>query len=520
MQKAAPSFGRIAVMAGFALSCFGLLLFLWLAFGGNIPLKPKGYRISASFSEATQLAQEADVRISGVPVGKVKTIEPDKKTGRSDVVIQLDSAYAPLPSDAEAILRQKTLLGETYVELTPGTAKAKPVPEGGHLRTSQISPTVELDEIYRSFDPKTRRAFQVWMQTQSQAIKGHGRDINDALGNLGPFAEDAGVAVDILNRQEGAVHRLIKNTGVVFGALTERGDQLRGLIESSNDVFATTAARDRELQEAFVALPTFERESTKTLNRLNTFAKDTDPLVTQLRPAARELSPTLTDLSALAPDLKALFRDLDKVITVSRTGFPAAQRILKDLRPLLNQADPALRELIPILEGLGAYKGELTAFFANTAAATQAFDPGTRLHYLRTTNPLNAENLAAYPRRIGTNRPNPYQLPGGYEKLAGGLEVYENRHCGRAAPTVDTTTPVPVPVPTVVPGLPDLPVPVPSVVPTVVPPAVSGLTQSLIDKINQYAFPAANAAPASACKKQAKFPVDGELTDYPHLKAK
>ena len=132
MQKAAPSFGRIAVMAGFALSCFGLLLFLWLAFGGSIPLKPKGYRFTASFSEATQLAKEADVRISGVPVGKVKTIEPDKQTGRSDVVIELDSRYAPLPSDAKAILRQKTLLGETYVELTPGTReRAETIPEGG-----------------------------------------------------------------------------------------------------------------------------------------------------------------------------------------------------------------------------------------------------------------------------------------------------------------------------------------------------------------------------------------------------
>src|SRR3954465_1494292 len=134
-------------MAGFALSCFGLLLFLWIRFGGNIPLKPKGYRITASFSEATQLAQEADVRISGVPVGKVKTIEPDKKTGRSIVVIQLDSQYAPIPSDAKAILRQKTLLGETYVELTPGSSTAKKVPEGGKLAVSQVSPTVELDEI-------------------------------------------------------------------------------------------------------------------------------------------------------------------------------------------------------------------------------------------------------------------------------------------------------------------------------------------------------------------------------------
>src|SRR5829696_3787348 len=128
MQKAAPSFGRIAIMAGFALSCFGLLLFLWIAFGGSIPLKPKGYRFVASFSEATQLAVEADVRISGVPVGKVKTIEPDKTTGRSNVEIQLDSAYAPLPSNSKAILRQKTLLGETYVELTPATRTRRRFP--------------------------------------------------------------------------------------------------------------------------------------------------------------------------------------------------------------------------------------------------------------------------------------------------------------------------------------------------------------------------------------------------------
>src|SRR5215213_11973392 len=281
MQKAAPSLPRILVMVVFALSCFGLLLFLWLSFGGPVPLKPKGYQVKIDFPEATTLAQEADVRVAGVPVGKVRKVEVGDGTNRTVATVELESRYAPLRSDARAILRQKTLLGETYVELTPGSPKAKPVPENGTLRASQVSPTVELDEIYRSFDPPTRRAFQVWMQTQAQAIKGHGRDINDALGNLGPFAEDASEAVDILNRQQAAVRRLISNTGVVFGALTERGDQLRGLIENSNRVFQTTAARDRELQEAFVALPTFQRESRTTLNRLDRFAADTDPLVTQ-----------------------------------------------------------------------------------------------------------------------------------------------------------------------------------------------------------------------------------------------
>src|SRR5215211_1219085 len=284
-------------MAGFALSCFGLLLFLWLAFGGTIPLKPKGYRFTTSFSEATQLATEADVRISGVPVGKVKSIEPDKKTGRSIVVIELESRYAPLPSDARAILRQKTLLGETYVELTPGSPGAKPIPENGSVAQTQVSPTVELDEILRAFDPKTRRAWQTWMQAQAQGIDGYGQDINDALGNLGPFAEDTATLVDILNRQEGAVSRLISNSGVVFGALTERQGQLRSLIRNANRVFATTAARDEQLKESFIALPTFEDESRVTVRRLAQFATDTDPLVTQLRPAARELSPTLIDLS-------------------------------------------------------------------------------------------------------------------------------------------------------------------------------------------------------------------------------
>src|SRR6186997_1982453 len=133
MQKQAPTLGRLLVMVGFALSCFGLLLFLWLAFGGPIPLKPKGYRFQVSFPEATQLAKEADVRISGVPVGKVKTIEPDTKTGRTTAVIEMESRYAPVRSDAKAMLRQKTLLGETYVELTPGSADAKPIPENGTL---------------------------------------------------------------------------------------------------------------------------------------------------------------------------------------------------------------------------------------------------------------------------------------------------------------------------------------------------------------------------------------------------
>src|SRR5947208_6573055 len=149
MQKQVPTVGRLLVMAIFTLSCFGLLLYLWSAFGGPVPLKPHGYRFHAEFAEATQLAQEADVRISGVTVGKVKKVELGKDN-RTDATLEINDQYAPIPSDAKAILRQKTLLGETYVELTPGTKSAPKIPEGGELATARVAPTVELDEIFRS----------------------------------------------------------------------------------------------------------------------------------------------------------------------------------------------------------------------------------------------------------------------------------------------------------------------------------------------------------------------------------
>src|SRR3954452_6643498 len=123
MQQQAPTAGRLMVMAAFALSCFALLLYLWIAFGGSIPLAPKGYRFTTSFAEATQLANEAEVRISGVPVGRVKEIDT-REDGRSNAIIEIDDRYAPIDRNARVMLRQKTLLGETYVELTPGDRSA------------------------------------------------------------------------------------------------------------------------------------------------------------------------------------------------------------------------------------------------------------------------------------------------------------------------------------------------------------------------------------------------------------
>ncbi|MDX6663950.1 MAG: phospholipid/cholesterol/gamma-HCH transport system substrate-binding protein [Solirubrobacteraceae bacterium] len=417
MQKQAPTLGRLLTMTLFALSCFGLLLFLWLAFGGPVPLKPKGYRFKVAFPEATQLAEQADVRIAGVSVGKVthKDINLKTEPNRTIATIQLDSNIAPLHADARAILRQKTLLGETYVELTPGTNTAKRIPEDGWLANAQVHDAVQLDEIFQALDPVTRRAFQNWQQDLAKGINGHGQDFNDAIGNLPTFIASGDDVLGVLDAQSAAVRRLIRNTGVTFGALTQNERQLHNLITNSEDTFGALASQNNALAETFHIFPTFLDESKKTFVKLEAFSKNTRPLIHDLRPVARDLRPTLRAVKAFAPDLENTFRKLDPLITASRTGLPALTSTLKATTPALAQLQPFLEQLNPILQYLEYYQWQTADFISNGAGAladtVATTGGGQRGHYLRQWGPTGQETAAFWPTRPGANRGNAYLPP-------------------------------------------------------------------------------------------------------------
>jgi phospholipid/cholesterol/gamma-HCH transport system substrate-binding protein len=471
VQKQAPTAGRIMVAVGFTLSCFGLLLFLWVTFGGPVPFKPESYRFTADFPEAITLQKEADVRIGGVSVGKVKNLSlaPDSECQKdaatcntTRATIEIDPQYAPISSDAKAILRQKTLLGETYIEITPGSQvnpgetsgnvhaqsstidvgqlsgddAPHPVPEGGHLAQSQVQSQTQIDEIFQGFDKPTREAFQSWMQNAGIAINGRGLDLNDAFGNLGPFASDASDVLGTLRSQETSLRTLVHDTGDVFAALTDHDQALAGAIVGANRTFGALSSQSKALSDTFKIFPTFENESRLTLDRLKGFAEDARPVFHDLKPVARDLSPTLRDVRKLAPQAKTLFTNLDPLIKASATGLPSLSSFVHELRPVMDGLDPFLDNFNPLVRWLDYQAPVVTDFLSNPSSSTADFLPfqsgqNAPLHLSRQMTIFTSETLSIYQQRLKTNRGNGYLQPfgiGNY-KSSTNAEIFPSHDC-------------------------------------------------------------------------------------------
>jgi phospholipid/cholesterol/gamma-HCH transport system substrate-binding protein len=495
MQKRAPTLGNILVIILFVLSCFGLLMFLWESFGGPLPLKPKGYRFTVAFPRTLALAEQSDVRISGVNVGHVVALKLGKD-GRTHATVELSGKYAPIRANMHAILRQKTLLGETFVQLNPEGSTGPYLADEGQLANAQVEPSVTLDDILSAFDPKTRRAFAIWQQALSEGINGRGEQINASFAKLEPFVEHANRLVTILNSQEGAVRALVRNTGVVFNALASRDHQLEGLIVNGEHTFHAAAEGSQGFAEAFKALPTFEHNSTVALKELDAFAADASPFLDEFKPAERQLALLLTAAKPFAPEFDKFLTDLGPLTKAAKAGLPDVKKTLDLTVPVLENLRPVLHNLDPFLQYTGEYVPEVQAFFANLTAASESHgkngsDPsGPAAHLLTSMNVLSPESLALYPSRIGTDRSNPYFHTGALHSLASGLPVFSSGSCSNSAPSVSG-------------------------------PPNETISQSIIEQIIQFkvanAPEHANEVPAPVCLQQGPFTFNGQTSQFPHV---
>ena len=220
MQKQAPTIGRLLVMVGFALSCFGLLLFLWLAFGGAIPLKPKGYQFKRLVrrgarswprrpTSGSPACRSARSRRSSRPGdGPEHRDHPDRGALRAD---PQGHPGDPAPEDAAGRDLRRADAGQPA---QPGRC-----PRAASCRRRR-SPTPSSST--RSSAPstsKTRRAFQTWMQravARRRRPRAATSPTRSATSSRSPTTPTSSSTCSTRRRTRSA--RLVRNTGEVFDA--------------------------------------------------------------------------------------------------------------------------------------------------------------------------------------------------------------------------------------------------------------------------------------------------------------
>ena len=423
MVTQAPKRSSVVIATAFVLSCIGLMIFVWTQFAGTIPFAPAGYRIHALFPETGQLVSGADVRISGVNVGKVTNVQAEGVN--SLVTMDLKQQYAPVPADTRAVLRLKTLLGEGYIQLTIGTGSGTKLPDGGTIPRDHIQQTVSLDQALNSFDTSTQRALQQFLNGSFESLAGRGQDLNFAIGNLDPTLTDLNAFVGVLNQQQGNVQSLVNNLGAVLTTLGNRSADVQSLVTAGDQVFSATAARDTALTQTVDGLPAFMTELRRTLTTLNGTLGLAKPDLAAIKVGAPLVRPALSELVSLSGPALSLLHQAPHLIDLTNKALPAISNFAVAFNSVLGPLLSAARQVVPIINYVQLYPKEITAAFANLPAELNGSAPTSTgmIKYLRGALTLNNEGLLGQSERPSTNRHNPYISPGELANVAnGGLE--------------------------------------------------------------------------------------------------
>jgi virulence factor Mce-like protein len=237
------------VFLGYAAICLVVLAVLGSQMGGEFLLRP-AYRASAVFASGAQLVSGDDVTINGFRVGRVESLRPVQ--GGAEAGLLLHSEYAPLFKDARAMVKSKNLLGETYVELSRGTPRTGPMPNGGRIGLDHTLVPVEIDQVLSVLDADTRQRLVVLVNELGESVQGRGQDLNASAADLRDVAASVETIARAVASQSANLDALLADLRKILDTLAAYHTQLRALVTDWDRLMRTLASRETDLQGVVV----------------------------------------------------------------------------------------------------------------------------------------------------------------------------------------------------------------------------------------------------------------------------
>ena len=397
----------------------GLIFAFYVSATKELPFVSSGNKVHLVFSSANQIAPNAPVRIAGVNVGKVESIEAGPGH-TADVTVSVGDEAMPLHTDATARIRPRTFLeGAFFVDLTEGSPSAPELPEGGTIPVGQTSDPVQFDQILTTLQPSVRVSLRSALRGLGTSLAdGGARGINRTIPVLRPLFTDTAIVSDAFtgtapNDLAGA----IQSSSKIATALAHDQPRLGSLVSGFSTVAAALSSRQRQLGQTISGLDDVLRESPPTLDAIRAATPDADSLVSATRPLLRRApsvinpsvplsgqvhkllqpsqlpafvslaAPTVRSLAQAAPGTTVAFAGLRAPTScLLHNALPVLKSPVDD--GALTSGQPVYRELLYSLTGLASasrnYDGNgfatrYYAGFGDELVATPFGSPSSKL---------------------------------------------------------------------------------------------------------------------------------------------
>lgn len=416
-------FGRRRGLAGAVAALLAALAAVIAIVSGS---GESGGTLRATFATAINVIPGQEVRLAGVKIGEVGTVEFED----GQAVVELDVAgdVWPLPRGTTARLRYGSTVSYAarFVELDPGPESAPPLADGAVLTHPDVVTPVEFDEIFNMFDDRTRRNLSRLLNNGGATFGGRADSLARALEDS-PGGLDATASVlREVGADRTALETLVRAGQRTSTALARRDARLRTLVSTAAQTFDEFAEHERAIRASLDRFAPTLRTTRVTMAHLDRTLVDLELLTRDMAPGARELTKIAT------PSLTAI-RTLDAVAPLATSTLRQTRVAAPDIVRLLEAGSPFARKLRPVLEGaepavrcLRPYGPEMAGTLGTWAAFAKNYDK--KNHYLRilTENlpysngtQLNSEQVVmanpgviyAFPRAPGLGVDEPWFQP-------------------------------------------------------------------------------------------------------------
>src|SRR4051812_7951788 len=325
-----------------ALLAVGLPALLAFGLGSNTGIG-SGYQVRAIFDNASFVTPGEDVKVAGVKVGKIKSLDvtPEKKAA---MVLQIVNAgFTPFHQDSHCSIRPQSLIGERYVECTSGSDEVgdlAQIPDGQKgagqhlLDVNHTSSPVDIDLVSNIMRLPYRQRLALIINEFGAGLAGNGQNLNEAIHRANPALRQTDEVLAILAKQNRTLASLAADSDAVIAPLAAKRKRVSHFVVAANDTARATAERSADIQRTFERLPAFLRELKPTL--------------VDLRSVSQQSTPVLRDLDTAAPDLARFTRALGPF---SKAGIPA----ITSLGHAADVGGPALVHSLPLTRDLATF---------------------------------------------------------------------------------------------------------------------------------------------------------------------